>query len=794
MAAAAGVQAQPIAVQELDLTGRGGPVRAFLATIDLNDPSIEIVVTSGTAGGNNAIVPLVRTDTWAQSEGVDLAINANYFGNLGNGSGQLLGLSVSDGVIVSNPRIFDGRYDPALAITGAGTAFAGYLSPSQLATAREGIAGIGRSSTDGLDGSMLVDDGVNLGNSARVSPSTREPRTAAGVSQDGRTLYLLVVDGRQPGYSVGVNLFQLAEVLIDAGAWDAINLDGGGSSSFWYQPEGGSLLTNSPSDGAFRPVAAHLGVRGASVPQPGSYRDGNPVRGVWLRPPTDPSQFDALCDTFAQAGITDIYLETLYWGLAGNLSTVFQRRYGFFDYLRYAINTAAARGIRVHAWLETGYISFSGSGDYLFDEDPDRKVVNIQDPATTGDIAGQAFWNLGNPGVQQKLSEYATELGEIEGLRGVHIDYHRFPVGPSGQAPYSYDAWARAEFQSQFGVDPAVSASAPGTPFWNQWLQFRRDGISECANVMHQSMAAADPGLNFSAAIFATATTSSSQLSKCQDWPTWAANGYIETIIPMAYGFSTTSIRNDIQTTLNLSSDVPVVAGLAILTNATRPSITAQLDTIQERGVEDFVLFDGATLAGVSTYPAELAAWISSNAELLREDLDNNHVLDATDRSLFYAGWSGSADPTSISNVRLDLDDSGTVDAADAALFDQAFIRWRFGEDGVVDEKDLNALLRARSDAAGIPGPRLHLFDLDGDGDVDLDDETILNGFATAPLPPAFDANEDDKVDVIDLYYQGDTPRDVNRDGRVDAQDFRDLETKVREFEFFRMSIPQIGP
>jgi exopolysaccharide biosynthesis protein len=91
----------------------------------------------------------------------------------------------------------------------------------------------------------------------------RHPRTAAGVSRDGRTLLLVVVDGRQDGWSVGVTLPELARILLDAGAWNAVNLDGGGSSALWYRASGESdgRILNRPSDGRVRPVASHLGVR-----------------------------------------------------------------------------------------------------------------------------------------------------------------------------------------------------------------------------------------------------------------------------------------------------------------------------------------------------------------------------------------------------------------------------------------------------------------------------------------------------------------------------------------------------
>ncbi|MDR1156377.1 MAG: phosphodiester glycosidase family protein, partial [Bacteroidales bacterium] len=56
------------------------------------------------------------------------------------------------------------------------------------------------------------------------------PRTAAGYSEDGTKAYLITVDGRQSNVSVGVTTRQLADIFRVAGAWTALNLDGGGST------------------------------------------------------------------------------------------------------------------------------------------------------------------------------------------------------------------------------------------------------------------------------------------------------------------------------------------------------------------------------------------------------------------------------------------------------------------------------------------------------------------------------------------------------------------------------------
>ncbi|MEU6892668.1 phosphodiester glycosidase family protein [Streptomyces sp. NPDC046557] len=81
------------------------------------------------------------------------------------------------------------------------------------------------------------------------------PRTAVGLSPDGRRLHLVTVDGRQRD-SGGLTLTGLGRMMRRLGAFDALNLDGGGSSTLLAGRTGATTLTveNSPSDGTLRPV------------------------------------------------------------------------------------------------------------------------------------------------------------------------------------------------------------------------------------------------------------------------------------------------------------------------------------------------------------------------------------------------------------------------------------------------------------------------------------------------------------------------------------------------------------
>jgi len=93
----------------------------------------------------------------------------------------------------------------------------------------------------------------------------RDPRTALGFNKNGRWLYLVVVDGRQPFYSAGATFDELADILIAHGAYFGMSLDGGGSTTMVIAgADGTPVVLNSPIDqyvpGRERPVANHIGI------------------------------------------------------------------------------------------------------------------------------------------------------------------------------------------------------------------------------------------------------------------------------------------------------------------------------------------------------------------------------------------------------------------------------------------------------------------------------------------------------------------------------------------------------
>ena len=92
--------------------------------------------------------------------------------------------------------------------------------------------------------------------------SSIHPRTAFGLTADRKTFVILVVDGRQTGYSEGASLNDLYDIMRRLGVADAVNMDGGGSSSLvvFDAKQDGARMLNQHAGGAVRNVAFNLGV------------------------------------------------------------------------------------------------------------------------------------------------------------------------------------------------------------------------------------------------------------------------------------------------------------------------------------------------------------------------------------------------------------------------------------------------------------------------------------------------------------------------------------------------------
>jgi hypothetical protein len=226
--------------------------------VDLCDPSIELRATAPGEGGRTPA-------TWARLVGAAAAINGDYFDVAGGvaptGPARGAGRAWPEGRREHHDAVFvagpGGRAAVLDTTTGGAPALWADASRAVPAAWTELVAVRER----------VLMHGVVRESAAIAHDGDRHPRTALGLTADGHTLIMVVVEGRAEDAS-GATVRELGEILAALGAWEGMKLDGGGSSAMFIARAG---TVNRPSDGAARAVATHLGVvvrRDAPAPTP----------------------------------------------------------------------------------------------------------------------------------------------------------------------------------------------------------------------------------------------------------------------------------------------------------------------------------------------------------------------------------------------------------------------------------------------------------------------------------------------------------------------------------------------
>jgi exopolysaccharide biosynthesis protein len=256
----------------------------YVVAVDLTDPDVQIhLATAGPDpdGDGPWQTTLQPVRQIAQREKFDVAINASYFEiTRGRASAPIpeeqaerggapatsapaqaggyvagvwashVGLTMMDGRLVSNTPREDW---PILWVEGDRTVKIGPAPASGVpAHARQIVTGNG----------LVLINGAKPPVPFKSNLPARHPRTAIGVDRAGTKLTILTLDGRRPGVSVGMNGDELADEMKQLGCWDAINLDGGGSTTLLMRdPATGEFkLLNQPSDNRERAVSSALGI------------------------------------------------------------------------------------------------------------------------------------------------------------------------------------------------------------------------------------------------------------------------------------------------------------------------------------------------------------------------------------------------------------------------------------------------------------------------------------------------------------------------------------------------------
>lgn len=240
-----------------DVRSEPRPIIIHVISIDLTAANVRFAVTDGDSGAERTLRAQKTSDFLAEHD-LQIAINGDFYEPWWNNgpwdyyphsddSVDVFGLASSEGNIY---EIGHGEYRTL------------YMSADHVPSFDPPQDG---QIYNAISGNVIF---VSEGESVVFNGDYRDrphPRTAVALNQDSTRLILIVVDGRQPNYSEGVTLEELADIVIEYGGYTALNLDGGGSSTLVIEDEDGKPdVLNSPIDnhipGLERPVGNHLGI------------------------------------------------------------------------------------------------------------------------------------------------------------------------------------------------------------------------------------------------------------------------------------------------------------------------------------------------------------------------------------------------------------------------------------------------------------------------------------------------------------------------------------------------------
>jgi Phosphodiester glycosidase len=244
---------QGISEATATIQGSAGTAYGYVMQINLDAPGIGFTTTPLTAGGSAGGSVETKSQTTAQflqATGTQVAVNANTFNNCCSTTAPanetLNGLEISNGVLVSPDSA--GTADLLLTANNQASMVAG--GTANLNGVQNAIAGFG----------YVVQGGANVASGASGASTASDPRMIVGLSQNDQFLYLVAIDsGSSDGN--GLTGSEEANFMLDIGAYTAINMDGGGSTSMVVQGSNGKpSVLEAPFTGAERYDGNNLGV------------------------------------------------------------------------------------------------------------------------------------------------------------------------------------------------------------------------------------------------------------------------------------------------------------------------------------------------------------------------------------------------------------------------------------------------------------------------------------------------------------------------------------------------------
>lgn len=237
-----------VKITDVQFTFLTRPTRMLVAEIDLSGNLSVVTCTPNNENFHDKRQTIPEQMVWAQNAGKDvvMGVNGDFAGETADKRIYTMNIFVKDGNIIKDTYYPD--YEGLFVVLKNGESK--IIHPKDFASIKDNVV-------EAMGGyqSLVKDGKENLNLAIDNLTMQFHPRTFIGLSEDNKKCFLIVIDGRQENYSWGIRLEDAANLCKAAGCYTAINLDGGGSSTFVVKDKDGAFkVLNRPSDGTLRPV------------------------------------------------------------------------------------------------------------------------------------------------------------------------------------------------------------------------------------------------------------------------------------------------------------------------------------------------------------------------------------------------------------------------------------------------------------------------------------------------------------------------------------------------------------
>ena len=291
-----------------------------------------------------------------------------------------------------------------------------------------------------------------------------------------------------------------------------------------------------------------------------------------------------------------------------------------FDPLAEVVRDGHAAGLQVHAWMNTCYVWGAGRRPYaaahVVNQHPDwlaRDAKNQYVLRTAPECEG-AFLSPANPAARQHIHDVFLDVARRYDVDGIHFDYVRYP-----NARYDYSEaallWFRVWMRSRLSAAEIARADlrtrrdrlAYPHLYTAEWQEFRRQQVTDMVGSIATDIHALKPWVIVSAAVFAD--SHDARTTRGQDWKVWLQRGYLDAVLPMAYGASTPLVTSQVADAVACAhaSGRYAYAGLGAW-HIPAASTVAKIAAARRLGAQGVVLFSYGGITHDGTSSAYLTA------------------------------------------------------------------------------------------------------------------------------------------------------------------------------------------